>query len=81
MGRTWSPIPAGLKFTARAARIPHRSTRPERLWDALTNGEPVNAPPVYGTPYGFLTGVPELVRQAMGTASRPSPTFVYNTSL
>jgi hypothetical protein len=41
----------------------------------------VNAPPVYGAPYGFLTGVSELIRQALGTALRPSLNFVYNASL
>jgi hypothetical protein len=65
--------------------------RPERLLamyaDALKNLPPatqkqlVNAGGVYGAPYGFLTGVSDLVRQVMEKRAKPSLRFVFSARL
>ncbi|MBP1624040.1 MAG: hypothetical protein H6Q07_2060, partial [Acidobacteria bacterium] len=41
-------------------------------------GELVNTNKAYGAPYGFLTGVSELIRQVREGNSRPSLSYVYN---
>jgi hypothetical protein len=55
--------------------------------DALKNTPPAlqrqlaNAGGVYGAPYGFLTGVSDLVRQVIEKRSNPSLRFVFNAKL
>jgi len=41
----------------------------------------VNAPGIYGAPYGLLTGILRLIHQICETGSHPSLPYVYNSNL
>jgi hypothetical protein len=45
------------------------------------SGQLVNSPGMYGSPYGFLTGLSQLIQQVLDTGSKPSLTYVYNSKL
>jgi len=42
-------------------------------------GQLINSPGTYGAPYGFLTGVLQLIRQVFESGSKRSLTYVYNS--
>ena len=91
---TWNRVlPAQASFELRILAEDDEShyQRAERLLatyvDALKNHPPatqkqlVNTGGVYGAPYGFLTGVSDLVRQVMESRAKPSLGFVFNAKL